>query len=155
MDKTDIFSNTDNFLKSKVYLRVFEENQFRFREWVRVERFPFYGGRDWGQDFLLDHPSVSRQHFVLEKNPVNQTIFLRNLSKTNGMTQQGRSIDYIELKGTTTVMMGGVKIEFLCASHFIDEPTREIDLKELLQREYSLKTVLFMVTQEILLLTFL
>ncbi len=140
--------------KQWVYLRVYEEHPLRHRDWVKVVRFPFYGGRDWSQDFLLDHPTVSRLHFVLEKDPSSEDVLLKNLSSTNGMTQQGILIQEIRIRGKIVVMIGGIKVEFYSTNQLNTDETREIDIQELRQREDSLRIQFLKGLREVLLLTF-
>lgn len=69
----------------------------------------FSVGRDSGNDFVLDHPDVSRKHAQLKKTP--QGWLLADLGSTNGTKVDGKAVKERLLTDGDKITFGAVMVE--------------------------------------------
>lgn len=76
---------------------------------VHADRFPFWIGRSSQNQLIINDPSVSGQHAILEM--MGQSLVLRDLGSTNGILSNGKRHGRLTLKGQMSFHLGDVKFE--------------------------------------------
>lgn len=71
-------------------------------------------GRDAGNEFAIDHPSISRRHarFWLEAEGPNLQAWVQDLSSRNGTFVNGRRIEKFRLSSGDRVLVGDIELRF-------------------------------------------
>ena len=76
----------------------------RTGECVPLEKNKVTFGRAKGSDCVLPHPTVSREHFIVERN--NGKLFLVDKGSENGTHANGERVSWVELKDGDTIQAG-------------------------------------------------
>jgi pSer/pThr/pTyr-binding forkhead associated (FHA) protein len=76
----------------------------RSGERVRLDKDKVTFGRAKGSDCVLSHPTVSRDHFMVEHN--NGKLFLVDKGSENGTLANGERVSWIELKDGDRIQAG-------------------------------------------------
>ena len=76
----------------------------RSGERVRLDKDKVTFGRAKGSDCVLSHPTVSREHFMIEHN--NGKLFLVDKGSENGTLANGERVSWIELKDGDSFQAG-------------------------------------------------
>ncbi|MFH1057839.1 MAG: FHA domain-containing protein, partial [Pseudomonadota bacterium] len=71
-------------------------------------------GRAAESDLVLDHPSVSRRHALIERQ--GEALAIRDLGSSNGLTLDGRRVESLELTPGRVVCLGQVELVLECAA---------------------------------------
>src|SRR5262245_642729 len=91
----------------------------RTGERIPLDKGKLTFGRAKSADCVLAHPTVSREHFIIELN--NGKIFLVDKGSENGTYANGERVSWIELNDGDKITAG----PFLLVFEALDENTRE------------------------------
>jgi uncharacterized protein len=76
----------------------------RTGECVPIDKDKVTFGRAKGSDCVLSHPTVSREHFIIERN--NGRLFLVDKGSENGTHANGERVSWVELKEGDNIKAG-------------------------------------------------
>jgi uncharacterized protein len=79
-------------------------------EKISLERDKLTFGRSTSCDCVLAHPTISREHFSIERN--GASIFLVDQASENGTFVNGERVSWIELKNGDNVQIGPFTLSF-------------------------------------------
>lgn len=82
----------------------------RTGEHVALDKKKVTFGRSKGSDCVLSHPTVSREHFIVEHN--NGKVFLVDKGSENGTYANGDRVSWIELKDGDSIQAGPFTLIF-------------------------------------------
>lgn len=95
----------------------------RSGERLRLDKDKVTFGRAKGSDCVLPHPTVSREHFLVEHN--NGKRFLVDKGSENGTLANGERVSWIELKDGDSIQAG----PFMMVFESSDQPPSSIERK--------------------------
>src|SRR5262249_43103185 len=76
----------------------------RTGERVRLDKNKVTFGRAKNADCIISHPTVSREHFVIERN--NGKVFLVDRGSENGTIANGEHVSWVELNDGDKIQVG-------------------------------------------------
>jgi S-DNA-T family DNA segregation ATPase FtsK/SpoIIIE len=86
-------------------LQVFDE--VRVRKEADIDRFPFFIGREVGNELVLTDPSISKKHARIE-NRGEAGLVLIDLNSTNGLWKENEKVDELILTPGLQFRLGKV-----------------------------------------------
>ena len=87
----------------------------RTGERVALDKDKVTFGRAKWSDCVLSHPTVSREHFIVERN--NGKLFLVDRGSENGTHANGERVTWIELKDGDRIQVGPFTLIFEASEH--------------------------------------
>jgi pSer/pThr/pTyr-binding forkhead associated (FHA) protein len=90
---------------------------------VRLDKDKVTFGRAKGSDCVLSHPTVSREHFLVEHN--NGKLFLVDKGSENGTLANGERVSWIELKDGDSIQAGPFSMIFEASDEQVSQAERQ------------------------------